>query len=391
MRSSSNRKESRLLPTTTMTTAKQEAKRNLPKNGINEQVRLALNAITDHAWYREQTLPEFRNKYLSRPTQYRADKFCKEMNTMVEYNGPFHYQRSCGDRTINDVLKRRFCRHNEIVQINVNPVIPKGNLALQSYLAFRLYTEVQCYAEYLERYGASTDVAIARGRTFALMRDETGAAVEATTVNTVPSLTSRNTSSGGGGGNVLTLDPSEISGYFSPAECEFVEGLVNSRLRSSFYGAGRHARFARLFTVADDDEDGGAAEEDGEAPPIGAGDYAAYSLKYDQSTVCAIDTRSMMELKPANVVYIVFWKRFPRVKYLFYRTDVIHVPLFLLKPVSMGRKPFPLVEYLVCRILDQVDDATVYWKSPHDPSSRIAPSLLYRYRAGGAGRGGGHK
>lgn len=103
---------------------------------------------------------------------------------MVEYNGQFHYQRAFCERTINDVLKRRYCRQNNIVQINVNPVIPRGINSLQSYLTFTLYTEVPSYAEQLEK-SPLLDVSILKGRTFALLRNDKGLIVDAATVNTI--------------------------------------------------------------------------------------------------------------------------------------------------------------------------------------------------------------
>ncbi|KAL1486374.1 hypothetical protein MTO96_031409 [Rhipicephalus appendiculatus] len=65
-------------------------------------------------------------------------------------------------------------------------------------------------------------------------------------------------------------------------------------------------RFAPLFTVLPSNGNGAPGTSNDE------GDYAAFSLRYYQAQLTAVDTRSM-EIKPANhnTVYIVFWKRFP--------------------------------------------------------------------------------
>lgn len=371
---------------------KQELARNLTQSGVNEHVRRALNSITEYPWFREQTLPDFRNKYLSKHALYRADVYCKEMNTMVEYNGTYHYQRKYYDRTTNDILKRRFCKHNGIVQINVNPVVPRGSSNMQSYLTFRLYTEVPCYSAQLERRIAegNADAAIAKCRMFALFRNSNGVVVDALTIDTTKSTTASSKRGGGkvaaGSDEESSINMEEVMGPFSRAECEYLEHLVTTKCIPLFAGTGRYARFNPLFRYASNvavGDNGQATAAPAPPQPPECGDYAAYSLKYDQTQVSVIDTRSMMELQPAgsnNVIYIVFWKRFPRIKYLFYRTDVIHVPLFLLKSPGLvvGKKrQFPLVEYLACRIFDQVDVAAMHWKTSRDPSSDCEPTLRY--------------
>lgn len=115
--------------------------------------------------------------------------------------------------------------------------------------------------------------------------------------------------------------------------------------------------------------------EVGDTTTNDASDYAAFTLRYNQSPFIAVDTRSNMEIKPANtknVVYIIFWKRYPRCKYLFYRWDAIHVPLYLIKTLNK------LIEYLACRIFDQVDEATLHWKKSTDPNGNHH-CLMTRY------------
>lgn len=144
----------------------------------------------------------------------------------------------------------------------------------------------------------------------------------------------------------------------SEREIKFIESEVSTSLPNMFSGEGRNISFEPLFKIL-------SFSEAAAATPTEGCDYAAFVLKYNQSPFIAVDTRSNMEIKPANtnnLVYIVFWKRYPRTKYLFYRRDTIHVPLYLIKTSKK------LIEYISCRIFDQVDEATLHWKRSTDPS-----------------------
>lgn len=87
-------------------------------------------------------MPEFFNAYLNSVVPYRADVYCQQLAVMVEYNGSFHYRKAYMERTVNDIMKRRYCRKNNIVQINVNPTLSHTQAGMQRYARFRLYTEV---------------------------------------------------------------------------------------------------------------------------------------------------------------------------------------------------------------------------------------------------------
>ncbi|XP_049519621.1 uncharacterized protein LOC125943996 isoform X2 [Dermacentor silvarum] len=318
-------------PTTseTNTTDFKERHSSAFTNGINETVRQAFAAVCppdkQFDWLREQTLPEFFNAYLNSVVPYRADVYCPQLAVMVEYNGSFHYRKAYMERTVNDIMKRRYCRKNNIVQINVNPTLSHTQAGMQRYARFRLYTEVVG----VEPIPSKKECAWFLGND--MLHD-------------------------------IVQDNNPHRG-FSERELSYLEIEVSRLLPDMFVGEGRKIKFEPLFKILPHGSE--KEPKQGDTTTNDASDYAAFTLRYNQSPFIAVDTRSNMEIKPANtknVVYIIFWKRYPRCKYLFYRRDAIHVPLYLIKTLNK------LIEYLACRIFDQVDEATLHWKKSTDPN-----------------------
>lgn len=128
-------------------------------NKINECMTKTFENVTGKVFVREAMYSMFFNSFLA--TQklngnklprytFHADAACDDLKIMLEYNGPYHHKSSETVRTINNILKRRWCRMHNYVQITVCPLIDLSTM--HTYVRFRLFVDAYLYEASIAGY-----------------------------------------------------------------------------------------------------------------------------------------------------------------------------------------------------------------------------------------------